>query len=192
MKYKLFKRIADIFFSLICLPIVLLVSIIIVILIKFNSKGPIIFKQRRIGLNCNPFTIYKFRTMKIKLDRIEKQVYLGDEDIIFGGNFLRRFKLDELPQLINILIGDMSFVGPRPCLDLTLKSMPEWALDRFDIKPGLTGLAQVNGNIKLSWPERWEFDVIYSRETSFLMDIIILFKTLIVLCIGEEIKKELK
>ena len=192
MKYKLFKRIADIFFSLICLPIVLLVSIIIVILIKFNSKGPIIFKQRRIGLNCNPFTIYKFRTMKIKLDRIEKQVYLGDEDIIFGGNFLRRFKLDELPQLINILIGDMSFVGPRPCLDLTLKSMPEWALDRFDIKPGLTGLAQVNGNIKLSWPERWNFDVIYSKKKSFLMDIFIIFKTLIVLCIGENINKELK
>ena len=189
MNYKFFKRFADIFISLICLPIVIPISIIVVILIKCNSKGPIIFKQHRIGLNCKPFTIYKFRTMKINLNRIEKQVYLCDGDIIFSGKFLRRFKLDELPQFFNILIGDMSFVGPRPCLDLTLKTMPQWALKRFDIRPGLTGLAQVNGNIKLSWPERWKFDLIYSKKISFIMDIIIIFKTLIVLCTGEEIKK---
>lgn len=189
MNYKFVKRLADIFISLVCLPIVIPISIIVVILIKCNSKGPVIFKQHRIGLNCKPFIIYKFRTMKINLNRIEKQVYLCDGDIIFCGKFLRRFKLDELPQLFNILIGDMSFVGPRPCLDLTLKTMPQWALKRFDIKPGLTGLAQVNGNIKISWPERWNFDVIYSKKISFIMDIIIIFNTLFVLWNGEEIKK---
>mgnify|MGYP001395746664 CR=1 FL=1 len=189
MNYKFVKRLADIFISLVCLPIVIPISIIVVILIKCNSKGPVIFKQQRIGLNCKPFIIYKFRTMKINLNRIEKQVYLCDGDIIFCGKFLRRFKLDELPQLFNILIGDMSFVGPRPCLDLTLKTMPQWALKRFDIKPGLTGLAQVNGNIKISWPERWNFDVIYSKKISFIMDIIIIFNTLFVLWNGEEIKK---
>lgn len=192
MKYKLVKRLADIFVSLVCMPIVIPISIMVVLLIKCNSKGPIIFKQNRIGLNCKPFTIYKFRTMKINSNRIEKQVYLGDGDIIFSGNFLRRFKLDELPQFYNILIGDMSFVGPRPCLDLTLKTMPDWALKRFDIKPGLTGLAQVNGNIKLSWPQRWKFDVIYSKKISFFTDLIIIFKTLIVLSIGEEINKGFK
>ena len=189
MNYKFVKRLADIFISLVCLPIVIPISIIVVILIKCNSKGPVIFKQHRIGLNCKPFIIYKFRTMKINLNRIEKQVYLCDGDIIFCGKFLRRFKLDELPQFFNILIGDMSFVGPRPCLDLTLKTMPQWALKRFDIKPGLTGLAQVNGNIKISWPERWNFDVIYSKKISFIMDIIIIFNTLFVLWNGEEIKK---
>ena len=192
MNYKLVKRAADIFVSLVCLPIVIPISIIIMLLIKCNSKGPIIFKQHRIGLNCKRFTIYKFRTMKLNFNRIEKQVYLCDGDIIFSGNFLRRFKLDELPQLFNILIGDMSFIGPRPCLEHTLKTMPEWALKRFEIKPGLTGLAQVNGNIKLSWPERWKFDVIYSKKISFFIDIIIIFKTLILLYNGEETSKGLK
>ena len=109
MNYKFVKRLADIFISLVCLPIVIPISIIVVILIKCNSKGPVIFKQHRIGLNCKPFIIYKFRTMKINLNRIEKQVYLCDGDIIFslhGSNYPTDKK--EYPtKIINIEKGDM-------------------------------------------------------------------------------------
>ena len=188
MRYLYLKRILDLFISITSLPFLIPIYFLICILIKFNSKGPIIFKQKRIGLNQKEFIIYKFRTMKIDNKRIEKQTYIGDKDIIIFGNFLRRYKLDELPQLLNIIKGDMSFVGPRPCLPSTLKNMPKWALERFEIKPGLTGLSQVSGNINLTWPERWIIDTKYLNDLSFLLDIKIIFKTLFVLLNGERIR----
>ena len=186
MRYLYLKRILDLFISITSLLFLIPIYFLIGILIKFSSKGPIIFKQKRIGLHKKEFIIYKFRTMVIDNERIEKQTYIGDKDIILFGNFLRRYKLDELPQLINIIKGDMSFVGPRPCITIILKNMPKWALERFQIKPGLTGLSQVSGNTNLTWPERWEIDIKYLNKLSFLLDIKIIFKTLFILLIGEK------
>ena len=119
--------------------------------------------------------------------RIPKQTYLNDAEIFPIGKLLRRFKLDELPQIFNILVGDMSLIGPRPCLESTFKMMPKWALKRFEIKPGITGLAQVSGNIKLNWPQRWVLDIDYLKRQSFMLDIKIIFLTSFVLLFGEKI-----
>tara|TARA_Y100000589_G_scaffold332042_1_gene388756 strand:- start:446 stop:1021 length:576 start_codon:yes stop_codon:yes gene_type:complete len=185
--YKFIKRLFDIIFAIALLPLIIPFSIFISFIIIKNSKGPILFKQKRIGLNYKTFIIYKFRTMYLNPKRNEKQTLLGDPNIIEGGNFLRRFKLDELPQILNILKGDMSFVGPRPCLESTLQGMPQWAKKRFNLKPGLSGLSQVNGNIKLTWSERWAIDIKYVNNLSFLLDLKIILKTFIVIFFGEKI-----
>ena len=126
--------------------------------------------------------------MKVNKKRILSQTYLDDDEIFPIGKLLRRYKLDELPQIFNILIGDMSLIGPRPCLESTIESMPNWALKRFEIKPGITGLAQVSGNTKLNWPQRWALDIDYINNQSFILDIKIIFSTLFVLLFGEKIK----
>ena len=185
--YKFIKRLFDIIFAIALLPLIIPFSIFISFIIIKNSKGPILFKQKRIGLSYKTFIIYKFRTMYLNPKRNEKQTLLGDPNIIEGGNFLRRFKLDELPQILNILKGDMSFVGPRPCLESTLQGMPQWAKKRFNLKPGLSGLSQVNGNIKLTWSERWAIDIKYVNNLSFLLDLKIILKTFIVIFFGEKI-----
>ncbi len=187
--YIFFKRVIDIFFSLFCIIILAPLFFLIVCLIKLNSKGPAIFKQKRVGLNYKIFTLYKFRTMTVNLKRNEDQTFLNDSEIFTTGRFLRRYKLDELPQIFNIFIGDMSLIGPRACLKSTYEEMPKWALRRFEIKPGLTGLAQVSGGIKLNWPQRWEIDIYYLTKQSFLLDIKIIFQTFLVLLFGEKIKK---
>ena len=186
--YIYFKRIVDIVISFFCIISISPFFCVVFILIKFNSKGPIIFRQKRIGLNYKPFTIYKLRTMKVNKKRILSQTYLDDDEIFPIGKLLRRYKLDELPQIFNILIGDMSLIGPRPCLESTIESMPNWALKRFEIKPGITGLAQVSGNTKLNWPQRWALDIDYINNQSFILDIKIIFSTLFVLLFGEKIK----
>ena len=99
---------------------------------------------------------------------------------------MRRLKIDELPQLINVLKGEMSLVGPRPCLPVTAKEAPGWAQKRFEVRPGLTGLAQVNGNIGLSWEQRWIYDVYYVETINWHLDCKILFKTILVVLLGEE------
>ena len=96
---------------------------------------------------------------------------MDDDEIFPIGKLLRRYKLDELPQIFNVLNGDMSLIGPRPCLESTIESMPKWALKRFEIQPGITGLAQVSGNIKLNWPQRWAIDIDYLNNQSFILDI---------------------
>ena len=187
--YISFKRIIDILFSFFCIISLSPFFCLITILIKFSSKGPVLFKQKRIGLNNKPFIIYKFRTMIDDKQRIPKkeEIYLNDAEIFPIGKFLRRFKLDELPQIFNILIGDMSLIGPRPCLESTFKMMPKWALKRFVIKPGITGLAQVSGGINLDWPQRWVLDIDYLNRQSFILDIKIIFLTSFVLLFGEKI-----
>jgi lipopolysaccharide/colanic/teichoic acid biosynthesis glycosyltransferase len=116
-----------------------------------------------------------------------KQTYPGDNSVTWVGQFLRRLKIDELPQLINVLIGDMSLVGPRPCLPELLKELTEVGEVRFLCHPGLTGLAQVNGNIYLDWHERWEFDSKYVKNITFTKDLHIIFKTVFAVVFGERI-----
>ena len=186
MSYIKIKRILDFFISLISFFLLSPILFLIAFFILISSEGPILFSQKRVGLNTKSFTIYKFRTMYINAKKGDHQIFIGDTDVTPVGNFLRRFKLDELPQIYNVILGDMSIIGPRPCLISTFESMPERIKKRFNIRPGLTGLAQVNGGILLSWPERWEHDICYVNNFSFRLDMKIILKTFLVIILGEK------
>lgn len=154
--------------------------------IKLSSNGPVFFRQKRVGRDMRPFDILKLRTMTVDPGRQLSQTQGGDPEVTVPGRILRRLKIDELPQLINVLNGDMALVGPRPCMPITAEEAPEWAKKRFEVRPGLTGLAQVNGNIALSWDERFRHDVQYVDQQSLWMDVAIIFRTMAVILVGEE------
>lgn len=154
------------------------VLLVIAILVRIKLGSPVIFKQQRPGLNEKIFTIYKFRTMTNERD--EKGTLLPIKDRLTRfGRFLRSTSLDELPELWNILKGDMSFVGPRPLSVNYLPYYTDRERRRHEVVPGLTGLAQINGRNTLPWEERFEFDVYYVENISFAMDLNIMFKTII-------------
>jgi undecaprenyl phosphate N,N'-diacetylbacillosamine 1-phosphate transferase len=194
MIYKRFiKPLID--YTLAILGIILVSPILIVtaILIKLESPGPIIFTQQRLGLNYRVFKVYKFRSMTDKKREFDKQVFEGDPEVTKLGFYLRRLKIDELPQLFNILKGDMSLVGPRPSLPNLKDKFNEDGEFRVKVKPGVTNLAAVNGSIYLSWPERWVYDRYYVENLTFILDLEIIFKTVLVLFLGEKffIKKHI-
>jgi len=174
-----FKSLLDIIFGWILLIILLPVFIILGILIKLDSKGPVFFKQVRIGKGEKPFVIYKFRSMVDKAEEIGMGRNLSKDDLRITkvGDFLRNWSLDELPQIINIAIGDMSFIGPRPTLDYQVKAYNDTQRKRLLMKPGVTGWAQVNGRNSLTWEKRIEFDVWYVENYSLWLDVKILLKT---------------
>jgi len=176
--YAIFKRVFDIVVSLVVLLVLCPVFIVIVIAIRFGSKGPAIFKQERAGRNARPFVFYKFRTMRTDADPFGASPKAGDDPRITKvGKLLREYSLDELPQLFNVLKGEMSLVGPRP---LYVSQMAEWderQKKRLLVKPGLTGLAQVSGRGGLMREQKFEFDVEYVEKASFWLDIKIIFKT---------------
>ncbi|MFZ7121504.1 MAG: sugar transferase [Eubacteriaceae bacterium] len=179
--YIFFKRIFDFIFALLLLILLIPIIGIILIVIKLDSKGPVLFKQKRPGKYLNIFTMYKFRTMRIELD--ENGVELSDIcRITRVGMFLRKTSLDELPQLINILRGEMSFIGPRPLLVdyLPLYSFEE--MRRHDVTPGISGLAQVNGRNTIDWKEKFKYDLWYVDNQSFFLDMKILFITIYCVC----------
>lgn len=174
---KYFKRPLDIIISLISLIVLSPLMLIIALLVKINLGSPVIFKQKRPGLNEKIFTIYKFRTMTDERD--ENGELLPDHKRLTKfGKFLRSTSLDELPELINILKGDMSIVGPRPLAVSYLPYYNDFEKQRHNVRPGLTGLAQVNGRNSLSWDQRFNYDVKYVHEVSFILDIKIIFKTI--------------
>jgi undecaprenyl phosphate N,N'-diacetylbacillosamine 1-phosphate transferase len=177
--YKFSKRIFDLLISLLIGVILLPVFVIIVIAIKLSSKGLAIFKQERAGKGGKPFVFYKFRTMRIGVDPFGSSPKTGDDPRLTKvGKFLREYSLDELPQLFNILKGDMSIVGPRP---LYVSQMAEWnerQKKRLLVKPGLTGLAQTSGRGELTREEKLELDVKYVETASFLIDIKIILATI--------------
>lgn len=177
MIYRAFgKRLLDIFVSLcaiICLSPVYLVT---AVLVRINLGSPVLFKQRRPGLNGEIFGMYKFRSMTDERD--DRGELLPDEVRLTSfGKKLRSTSLDELPELFNILKGDMSLVGPRPLLVQYLPLYNEHQAHRHDVKPGLTGLAQVNGRNAITWEQKFNYDVEYASNVTFLGDIKILFKT---------------
>jgi lipopolysaccharide/colanic/teichoic acid biosynthesis glycosyltransferase len=159
--------------------------ILAMFMILASSPGPVFFVQTRVGLGGKPFRILKLRTMTVDPGRVTAQTLNSDPEVLPVGKFLRHFKIDELPQIVNVLKGDMSLVGPRPCLEETRAAMPDWARRRFEVRPGLTGLAQVNGNVSLSWVERWRHDVDYVNRYSLVLDMKIIAKTVVVLLLGE-------
>lgn len=180
------KRFFDIVFSVACLLLLSPFLIISALLVATTSKGPIFFKQGRLGKNGKIFELYKFRTMTHKDRNNTDEVFLDNQEVTEIGKILRRLKIDELPQLFNILKGDMSFVGPRPCLPELRKQFDENGEKRLKVRPGLSGLAQINGNIYLEWPERWKYDAEYVDNCSFWLDIKIIFKTFLIVFLGEE------
>lgn len=184
MYAKYIKRILDLILSLMALIVLMPLMIIIGILVRINLGSPIIFKQKRPGKNEKIFTLYKFRTMTDKRD-IDGNLLPDEYRLTKFGKFLRSTSLDELPELINIIKGDMAIVGPRPLLVEYLPYYTEEEKHRHDVRPGLTGLAQVNGRNALQWEERFSFDLQYVKNITFKNDMTIIFKT-----IGKVIKKE--
>lgn len=187
--YSKIKRVIDFILALIALALLAPIMLIIAVLIKISSKGSVIFRQRRIGINKKEFVIYKFRTMKIDAPPYTPTHLLKNPETYLTktGAWLKKTSLDELPQLINIIRGDMSFVGPRPVLcnqhDLILERDLYGA---NSIPVGLTGWAQVNGRNKLSDQEKSKFDGEYVASQSILFDFKIMFKTFIMIVMGKE------
>ena len=178
MYVKYIKRILDFILSLIALIILSPVFLIIAILVRIKLGKPVIFRQQRPGKDEKIFTLYKFRTMTDKKD--ENGNLLPDsERLTKFGKVLRSTSLDELPELINIIKGNMSIVGPRP---LAVKYLPYYTEEerkRHSVRPGLTGLAQINGRNCLDWKKRFEYDVEYVNSISISKDLKIIFKTII-------------
>ncbi|MCH8487518.1 MAG: sugar transferase [Candidatus Cyclonatronum sp.] len=190
------KRLTDITISLLLLLPALPVMVVVAVLIKLDSRGPVLFRQQRIGQGRRPFEIYKFRTMTHRdaaaIDQHAEKVIEGNDDVRITrmGRLLRVTSLDELPQLLNILKGEMSLIGPRPVLPEQLAVVPPWLQDRFAVKPGVTGLAQVKGRRSLSWEQQLCFDKIYAGSAGILSDLKILAETVMVVLTGKGIYGE--
>lgn len=177
MYRKYIKRIIDFSLSFIALIILSPIFLIVSILVRIKLGAPVIFKQKRPGLNEKIFTLYKFRTMNDKKD--ENGNLLPDsERLTKFGKMLRSTSLDELPELINILKGDMSIIGPRPLLTRYMEYYTDEERKRHSVRPGLTGLAQSSGRNLLTWEERFKLDIEYVNNITFSVDISILFKTI--------------
>jgi len=178
--YIFFKRLFDIVLSFLALIITSPVMLIFSLLIKLTSKGPVIFKQQRLGMNGKVFTMYKLRSMCVGAEK--DGVYSDNNDVRVTkvGKIIRATSIDELPQLLNILKGDMSFVGPRPPLTYhpwPIEEYSEKQLHMFDVRPGITGWAQVNGRKDVEWNHRIELSCWYVENISLWLDIKILFMT---------------
>ncbi|KTE93815.1 sugar transferase [Desulfitobacterium hafniense] len=199
-----FKRLLDL---IIAIPLLIFISplwLFIVVWIKVDSPGPAIFRQQRIGLRGEPFTIYKFRTMvpdadrvmKAKIEQLKKEGKFNADEFVFqekddpritgSGRFLRKTSLDELPQLLNIVNGTMSLVGPRPEVPEIVEQYTPEQRQRLNMPPGVTGLAQINGRSALTLTETLKYDVQYVKDWSPGSDIKILWKTIFVVLLGKD------
>lgn len=177
LKYSKIKRVLDLIIAtlllIICFPLMLGIAV----LIKIDSRGPVIFKQKRVGKNNKIFTLYKFRTMIMETEKNGRK--LSDKERLTKvGKIIREFSLDELPQLINIIKGDMSFIGPRPLLVEYLEYYDDFQKRRHEVLPGITGWAQVNGRNATTWEKRFEYDVWYVDNMSFWLDLKIFLLTI--------------
>lgn len=184
----------DLLFILVSLPAVLLISAGLALLIKIGSPGPVLFHQKRVGHRGREFTCYKFRTMRVNAETdshrahtrqlIQSQAPMvkldakRDPRLIPFGSLLRSTGLDELPQLWNVLVGDMSLVGPRPCIPYEYELYEPWQRQRLNAVPGLTGLWQVSGKNRTTFEQMVHLDIEYSTRLSFWLDVKIILKTL--------------
>ena len=177
MYRKFFKRVIDIFLSGFALLILSPLFILLAIMVRVKLGSPVFFKQQRPGKNEKVFTMYKFRTMTDEKDE-EGNLLPDEKRLTRFGKFLRATSLDELPEIWNIFKGDMSIVGPRPLLVQYLPLYNEFQKRRHEVKPGLTGLAQVSGRNAISWDEKFKKDIEYIDNISFWLDVKIFFKTI--------------
>lgn len=185
------KRLFDILMSLIVLVIASPLMLLTALMIKLTSPGPIFFKQQRVGYMGKVFTMYKFRTMEVKTDSGIHQEYVTDlfssdrpmvkidncHRLIPFGQIIRRLFIDELPQLFNVILGQMSLVGPRPAIPYEVQAYQDWHMGRLLTLPGMTGLWQVSGKNRLTFNEMVHLDIHYAHECSFLTDMKILMMT---------------
>ena len=195
--YEISKRVIDVVFSLIGLIVLSPIFIIIALAIKLESKGNIIFKQKRIGFNGREFYMYKFRSMVNNAEELKKELESKNEmtgpmfkikcdpRVTKVGKFIRKTSIDELPQLINVLKGDMSLVGPRPSLPEEVEKFDDWMLERLRVKPGLTCYWQVSGRNNIDFEDWMKLDIKYVNERNLFIDIKLIIKTVFVL-FGDE------
>jgi exopolysaccharide production protein ExoY len=188
------KRTLDVLCIVAFLPVLIPLALGLALLIKLVSRGPVLFQQERVGWRGNFFMCLKFRTMKCGAETVSHQGHLkdlmksdtpmqkmdskGDKRIIPFGKILRASGLDELPQLINVLKGEMSIVGPRPCLPYEAELYQQWQLERFNGAPGLTGLWQVSGKNRTTFTQMIQLDIQYTKTKSVWLDLKIIFKTI--------------
>jgi len=177
--YKSFKRLLDIVFSSLFIILFSPILIIVSLIVRFNLGSPIIFTQERTGMHEKTFTVYKFRSMTDERDE-NGELLPNEERMTKFSKIFRSTSLDELPELFNILKGDMSFIGPRPLLTQYVELYNEEQRKRHNVRPGLTSYTAVNGRSTLSWQKRFEMDTWYVENMSFLLDLKILIKTFIV------------
>ncbi|WP_445082203.1 sugar transferase [Candidatus Stoquefichus sp. SB1] len=186
---KYIKRILDFILSLVAIIILSPVLLIVAILVRTKLGTPVIFKQQRPGLNERIFTLYKFRTMTDERDG-EGNLLPDEIRLTKFGKLLRSTSLDELPELFNILKGNMAIVGPRPLLVIYLPLYNEHQKHRHDVRPGFTGYAQVNGRNSITWEDKFDLDVEYTQRVSLLMDMGIILRTIKVVLLREGISSE--
>lgn len=187
MYQKYFKRLVDILCALAAIIVFSWLYIIVAILVRVKLGSPVLFKQKRPGLDGKIFTLYKFRTMTDKKDE-NGNLLPDDVRLTKFGKLLRRTSLDELPEAFNILKGDMSVVGPRPLLVEYLDYYTEEEMHRHDVRPGLSGLAQINGRNAITWEEKFKYDLEYVHNVSFLLDVKIIFRTVFKAAKGEDVQ----
>lgn len=181
------KRLVDVAIVVPALLIATPLMLLVMAAIRLTSAGPALFRQHRLGRHGQVFSVLKFRTMTDKPRVPDTIAYTGDpSEVTAVGRLLRRTKLDELPQLINVLRGEMSLVGPRPQLPVQLGELDDNGKLRLLVRPGLTGMAQTHGNVNLTWPERWAYDAQYVRQMSLWLDLWLLARTAGVLLHGED------
>ncbi len=173
---RVFDIISSLFFLLVFSPFLIAIAIVI----KMDSSGPVFYKHFRVGKNGKEFLCYKFRSMYIGSDPNKLVSDVNDSRVTKIGDFLRNASLDELPQLINVFLGDMSIVGPRPALPSQVKEFSQEERNKLLVKPGLTGWTQVNGRNSIPYSKRMELDCWYAKNWNLLLDIKILLKTFIV------------
>ncbi|MEK1831886.1 sugar transferase [Priestia megaterium] len=183
------KRLLDIILSLVAIIFLSLLFLTVAFLVRVKLGSPVLFKQKRPGMNEKIFLMYKFRTMTDERDE-DGELLPDDVRLTKFGKFLRSTSLDELPELFNILKGDMSLVGPRPLLVQYLPLYNEYQKRRHEVRPGLSGLAQVNGRNAISWENKFDLDIQYVEQVSFIKDFKIIFLTIKKVFIREGISSE--
>jgi lipopolysaccharide/colanic/teichoic acid biosynthesis glycosyltransferase len=172
------KRALDLFLCLVSAPAWIPLGLLCSLAVRMDSKGPILFRQGRVGLNGSSFEILKFRSMVD--DPAGNPLFPDRRRYTRVGRILRRLSLDEMPQVLNVLRGDMSVVGPRPTLAYQVERYDKRQIERLAVRPGMTGLAQVNGRNSISWPERIEWDLKYVERQSLWLDLRVIASTLFV------------
>ena len=186
---KIHKRLFDIIFSLVILSFLIIPILIISILVKISSKGPIFFISKRVGFKNRIFKMPKFRTMNYNSIEVETDLFHDKQNITKIGQFLRRFSLDEIPQFYSVIIGDMSIVGPRPCLPSQTKLKKLRNKHRIQLLyPGITGLAQINGRDNISINQKIKYEQIYKEKLSLIFDIKIIILTIFKITTDRDIK----
>jgi lipopolysaccharide/colanic/teichoic acid biosynthesis glycosyltransferase len=183
VRWSFLKRVIDLVVSSLLLGLLLPVGCVCALAVWITSPGPVIFRTRRLGKDARPFSLYKFRSMRVDAPdwrNPDGSTFNSDDDprVTPVGRFLRKTSLDELPQLINVAIGQMSLVGPRPDQVDQLQYYTEWEKQRLRVKPGITGFAQISGRNAISWESRKSLDIEYLRRHSTWLDLTILLKTI--------------